>query len=141
LNVALSQVALSQKFVLLSSLLSFRVYPISKNRNFSSKNYLNEPNLFSPESKDSVKNKNNKVGFNNTTTSHFKNTDNLNVKYNLDSSNCGIFSRFYLRIKNIFRRIIIGVKKGISTPIFSPKLFNLLLHPLIKKFRYFGLKI
>ena len=119
------------------------------NRNFSSsnylcieKNYLKETlssniklNSTTPESKDSIKNK---VDSNNSTTSKIKNTDSLNVRYELDKVNYGFFSRFHLSIKNYSRAIIIGVKKGISTPTLPPKLLNLLGQPLIRIFRMLG---
>ena len=111
------------------------------NRNFSSSNYWSlEKNyikklLESNTNKDSVKNN---VDSNNSTTSKIKNTDNLDVRYDLDRSNYGFFSRFYLSIQNFSIRIIIAVKKGISTPTLPPKLLILLGHPLIRIFRMLG---
>jgi hypothetical protein len=45
---------------------------------------------------------------------------------------CGLFARFLLKIKNYYRRILIGVKKGISTPTLPSKTLKLVGHPLIR---------
>jgi len=51
---------------------------------------------------------------------------------------CGLFARFILKIKNYYRRILIGVKKGISTPTLPPKTLKLVSNPLIRFLRLVG---
>jgi len=48
------------------------------------------------------------------------------------------FFKRILILKNYYRRILNGVKKGISTPTLPPKTLNLLSHPLIRVFRMLG---
>lgn len=46
------------------------------------------------------------------------------------------FSKRNLIFKDYYRRVKIGVKKGISTPTLPPKTLKLLAHPIIRIFRF-----
>jgi hypothetical protein len=47
----------------------------------------------------------------------------------------GFFTKRNLNLKTYYRRILIGVKKGITTPTLPPKTLKLMAHPLIRVLR------
>jgi len=50
----------------------------------------------------------------------------------------GIIARFIKKITTYYRRILTGLKKGISTPTLPPQTLQLLAHPLIRILRILG---
>ena len=116
-------VDLSPRSILLSfPLFYFKVYSISQNRNFSSSNYkcLDQNYLNKPLKSN--------VDSNNSSASKIKNADILKVRYDLDREKCGVLARFPLKFKFLYRRLIIGVKKCIKTPVL---LSNIILYGVI----------
>ena len=127
-------VDLPQGSILLSfSLFYFKVYSVSQNRNlvysvsqnrtFSSSNfwYLDKHYLKVP-----LKSNTNLNLY--TSESKIKNANILKVRYELDREKCGVLVRFPLKFKFLYRRLIIGVKKCIKTPVL---LSNIILYGVI----------
>jgi hypothetical protein len=85
------------------------------------------------ESKDFVSNKSDKVEYNSLATSKTEINNAGSPKITSEACNVkgGFIARLKLKIKNYYRRILVGVKKGLSTPTLPPKTQNLIGNPLI----------
>jgi hypothetical protein len=86
------------------------------------------------ESKDFVSNKSDKVEYNSLATSKTEINNAGSPKITSEACNVkgGFIARLKLKIKNYYRRILVGVKKGLSTPTLPPKTQNLIGNPLIR---------
>jgi len=90
------------------------------------------------ESKDFFSNNYEKIESNSLATSETNKAESPKVNSETKTEKCGLFAGFILKIKNYYRRILIGVKKGISTPTLPPKTLKLVSNPLIKFLRLVG---
>lgn len=84
--------------------------------------------LNTAESKDFISNNYEKVEYN--SLSEINNAGSPIVQYETGNVKCDLLAIFLLKIKNYYRRILIGVKNGISTPTFSAKTLKLGGYPL-----------
>jgi hypothetical protein len=94
--------------------------------------------LSTAKSKDFFSNKTDKVKSDTLNTTEIKNGGSPKVIFGSGDDKCGNFGKFILKIKNYYRRTIIGVQKGLSVNTLPPKTMILMSHPVTRIFRILG---